>query len=88
MKKFIIITSIFEPTEAVRKFASLKDFQLVVVGDMKSPATWECENVVYLGVDDQKKMGFPILENLSYQGFNQLDHIHTTYASSIAFITY
>ena len=69
MKKFIIITSIFEPTEAVRKFASLKDFQLVVVGDMKSPPTWECENVVYLGVDDQKKMGFPILENLPFNHY-------------------
>ena len=45
---YIVITSIFEPTKAVKKFAQLKDYQLVVVGDKKSPENWESENVVYL----------------------------------------
>ena len=37
LKKFIVITSIFPPTEAVTAFSGLKDYQLVVVGDKKTP---------------------------------------------------
>jgi hypothetical protein len=50
----IVITSIFAPTEAVTKFASLSDYQLVVAGDKKSPANWSEPNVTYLSVTDQE----------------------------------
>jgi len=50
MKKYIIITSIFEPTLAVKKFSELKDFNVVVVGDKKSPAQYNCDNVTFLPV--------------------------------------
>jgi len=50
--KFIIITSIFQPTEAVQVFAQMSDFQLVVVGDKKTPKDWNCPNVIFLPVDD------------------------------------
>ena len=53
MKQFIVITSIFEPTLAVQKFASLSDYQLVVVGDLKTPTNWNFPNVTYLGVVEQ-----------------------------------
>ncbi|MBU2018621.1 MAG: DUF288 domain-containing protein [Bacteroidetes bacterium] len=69
MKKFIVITSIFAPTEAIRKFAALPDYQLVVVGDLKSPKEWKLDNVVYLGVEDQKKLNYPILKNLPFNHY-------------------
>lgn len=53
MKKFIVITSIFKPTEAIETFAALKDYQLIVVGDKKTPANWKYPGVVYLNVADQ-----------------------------------
>lgn len=53
LKKYIVITSIFHPTEAVRAFAARKDYQLIVVGDRKSPADWQQDGVVYLNVEDQ-----------------------------------
>ncbi len=36
MKKFIVITSIAE-TEAIKEYASMKDWKLIVVGDRKGP---------------------------------------------------
>lgn len=58
MRKFIVITTIQEPTEAVRAFARLKHWQLVVVGDKKTPAGWQCEKAVYLPPVAQKKYDF------------------------------
>lgn len=51
--KFVIITSINAPTEAVREFAAWQGWTTVVVGDRKSPPSWACEGVVYLGLDEQ-----------------------------------
>jgi hypothetical protein len=52
-KKFIVITSIFNPTEAIEAFSSLEDYHLVVVGDKKTPAGWHHKNCTYLNVEDQ-----------------------------------
>lgn len=57
IKKFIVITSIFNPTKAVVDFAAKQDYTLVVAGDKKSPADWKCDNVVYLDVDAQIALG-------------------------------
>ena len=51
--RFIIITSINPPTDAIRSFASWLGWTTVVVGDRKSPRDWHHENVVYLSVEDQ-----------------------------------
>ena len=53
LKKFIVITSIFKPTEAIGAFSKLKDHHLIVVGDKKTPADWHYENCTYLNTDAQ-----------------------------------
>ncbi len=57
--KFLIITSIFSPTKAVKKFANKKDWKVVVVGDKKTPADWELPGVIYLNLELQEKL-FPL----------------------------
>ncbi len=37
MKKVIVTTTINPPTEAIKRFASMKDWHLLVVGDLKTP---------------------------------------------------
>ncbi|RKS45124.1 uncharacterized protein DUF288 [Gillisia mitskevichiae] len=71
MKKSIIITSIFDPTEAIKAFAQLKDYNLIVIGDKKSPENWSCENVTYLSVNDQNKLNFQILKFLPYDHYSR-----------------
>ncbi|MFI5131055.1 MAG: STELLO glycosyltransferase family protein [Chitinophagales bacterium] len=53
MKKFIVITSIFNPTEAIEAFSKLSDYRLVVVGDKKTPADWHYTNCTFLNVEAQ-----------------------------------
>ena len=69
MNKAIVITSIFKPTEAVEKFSKLTDFQLIVVGDRKTPADWACENVVYLSVEKQSELGGRLDKTLPYNHY-------------------
>jgi hypothetical protein len=69
MKKAIVITSIFHPTEAVIAFSKMNDHQLIVVGDKRTPANWKCENVKYLSVSMQEKLDFEIARILPFNHY-------------------
>ncbi|ALW87125.1 hypothetical protein AUC43_19815 [Hymenobacter sedentarius] len=67
----IVITSIFAPTKAVKKFASFNRYKLVVVGDKKSPAHWQEDNVTYLSVAAQEAAGFRISQKLPFNHYGR-----------------
>ena len=71
MKKFIVITSIFAPTEAIRAFASREGYQLVVVGDRKTPADWAYPGVVYLNVEDQMGLNPELAAAIPYNHYGR-----------------
>lgn len=55
---FIVVTSIFPPTTGVRALAQLSDWQVVVVGDRKTPPEWEVDGVTYLSPEMQDELEF------------------------------
>ena len=69
MKHAIVITTIFEPSEAVQAYAGLCDRQLIVVGDKKTPADWACEGVDYLSVERQGLVGPDLAKVLPYNHY-------------------
>lgn len=69
MNSFIVITSIFDPTDAVKNFSRLTDHSLVVVGDKKSPKTWNCSNTKFLSVEEQEKMNIELIKVLPYNHY-------------------
>jgi hypothetical protein len=81
MKKCIVITTIYEPTEAVLAFAGLKDYQLVVAGDTKTKEGWHCEGATYLSVNDQRETANHLNQLLPY---NHYSRKMTGYLYSIA----
>jgi glyoxylase-like metal-dependent hydrolase (beta-lactamase superfamily II) len=56
MDKFIVITSIFQPTEAIEKFAKLKGWKVIVVGDKKTATDWSYPGVTYLSPEGQNEV--------------------------------
>ncbi len=69
MKKYIIITSIFKPTQAVIDFAAMADYKLIVVGDKKSPKNWFVENVEFVSVEEQEESGFRLSKSMPYNHY-------------------
>ena len=54
-RKIIVTTSINPPTEALLKFAKMKNWKLLVVGDLKTPKDFRIDNAIYMGPDEQEK---------------------------------
>jgi hypothetical protein len=64
VKKYIVTTTINEPTEALIKFSKLDDWQLVVVGDLKTPhSSYNELSCVYLSPTKQEEL-YPELSQL------------------------
>lgn len=54
-RKYVVITSIHEPTAAIRAFREWDGWEVVVVGDRKTPiGLWNLDGVTYLGMDRQR----------------------------------
>lgn len=71
MSKFIIITSIQAPTEAVKKFAEFSDWKFVLVGDKKTPDSWSWENVTYLSPHDQLQLPYNVVKKLPWNHYSR-----------------
>jgi hypothetical protein len=52
MKKIIVTTTINPPTQAILKYQAMPDWELIVVGDLKTPL-YPLENGLYLSPDQQ-----------------------------------
>ncbi len=59
MKKVIVSTTINAPTEAIKLFDSaFTDWDLIVIGDNKTPRDYKLERGKYYSPDDQNKLSF------------------------------
>jgi hypothetical protein len=66
--RWIVLTTIAAPTEAVRRFAAIEGWSMVAVGDKKTPNNWRHPDVVFISRDEQ--------ETLSYQTVRYLPDNH------------
>lgn len=69
--KYIIITTIAHPTEAVKKFSKLDNYKLIVVADKKTPTNWKLENCHYISMDEQDKSSLSIISELPYNHYSR-----------------
>lgn len=55
MKKVIVTTTINPPTEAIKRFQELKDWELVVVADKKTPLNYKLKRGIFITCEMQEK---------------------------------
>ena len=53
MKKFIVTTTINSPTQAILKYDNMKDWNLIVVGDLNTPKNYKLKRGIYFSPSEQ-----------------------------------
>lgn len=73
IEKFLVITTINAPNDAIKKFAALGDWQIVLIGDRKSPVCERApmDRVTFLSIEDQKSLGFRVHDELPYNHYGR-----------------
>jgi len=68
--KFIIITTVNQPTEGIKKIAEYKkDWVLIIVADKKTPDNWCCNNTHFISVTDQIQFGSEYVRHCPWNNY-------------------
>jgi len=65
MKKYIVSTSINPPTDAIKQFDSMDDWNLIVIGDRKTPE-FKLENGRYVSPEEQEVLEFESVKHIPW----------------------
>ena len=71
MEKVAVITTINHPTETVERLSLLSDWDVVVVGDKKTPEDWSYKKVHYLSPRKQEELGYSTFHNLPWNHYSR-----------------
>ena len=67
----IVITTINPKTQAVNQFEKMSDWHLLLVGDIKSHAIENSNNLTFLSVERQKKLDFALVQHCPYHHYTR-----------------
>jgi len=65
-RKVIVTTTIHPVTEAIEKFQKIPDWELIVVGDQKTPADYRLERGLYLTPEMQEKYDLELSDAIGW----------------------
>ena len=66
MKKVIVTTTINSPTKAIDLFESMEDWELVVIGDKKTPADYKLKTGQYISPSEQESYDKDLSEAIGW----------------------
>ena len=66
MKKIIVTTTINHPTKAVDLFQSMDDWELVVIGDKKTPKGYKLKKGIYVSPEEQEQYDKPLSDAIGW----------------------
>jgi hypothetical protein len=69
MNQWIVITTVYPPTEGVRRFSQLEGWRTIVVGDKKTPTGWACEGIRFTSSKEQETMPWKITKHLPWNHY-------------------
>jgi hypothetical protein len=71
MKKFIVTTTINPPTEAIEKYDRKSGWQLIVIGDKKTPKDYSLKNGLYVSPEDQEKINTELSDAIGWNSIQR-----------------
>ncbi|KAK1386622.1 putative glycosyltransferase STELLO1 [Heracleum sosnowskyi] len=57
------------PSESLRKVSKIKGWQVLAIGNSRTPDDWNLKGTIFLSLQDQVKLGFRVVDYLPYGSF-------------------
>lgn len=68
-KCYVIITSIQKYTDQVYKFSEIREWQVLVIGDKKTPQQPNHNNIIFLPIEEQELLTYAIAKCMPYNHY-------------------
>ncbi|KAD4584696.1 hypothetical protein E3N88_22297 [Mikania micrantha] len=68
-EQWIIVSVSHYPTDSIKKMVKIKGWQVLAVGNSKTPNDWDLKGAIFLSIEEQAKLGFRIIDFLPYDSY-------------------
>ncbi|XP_058225310.1 probable glycosyltransferase STELLO1 [Rhododendron vialii] len=67
--RWVVVSVSDYPSDSLRALVKIKGWQVVAVGNSRTPADWELKGVIFLSMEEQANLGFRVVDYLPYESY-------------------
>ncbi|GFP92227.1 hypothetical protein PHJA_001366800 [Phtheirospermum japonicum] len=68
-EKWIVVSVSDYPSDPLRKLTKIKGWQVLAIGNSRTPKDWNLKGAIYLSLDVQAQLGFRVVDHLPYDSY-------------------
>ncbi|XP_009349887.2 probable glycosyltransferase STELLO2 [Pyrus x bretschneideri] len=68
-EKWVVVSVSDYPSDSLKKLVKLKGWQVLAIGNSKTPSDWSLKGAIFLSLEQQAQLGFRVLEYLPYDSY-------------------
>ncbi|XP_062117728.1 probable glycosyltransferase STELLO1 [Humulus lupulus] len=68
-ERWIIVSVSDYATDSLRKLVKTKGWQVLAIGNSKTPSDWSLKGAIFLSLEEQAKLGFRVVDFLPYDSY-------------------
>ncbi|KAL6987140.1 Sugar transporter [Sarracenia purpurea var. burkii] len=68
-ERWIVVSVSNYPTDSVRGLAKIKGWQVLAIGNSKTPRDWNLKGTIFLSLEQQSQLGFRVVDYLPYDSY-------------------
>nr|GEW04855.1 probable glycosyltransferase STELLO1 [Tanacetum cinerariifolium] len=67
--QWIVVSVSTYPSNSLKRVVKIKGWQVVAIGNSKTPSDWSLKGTIFLSLEEQAKLGFRVVDYLPYDSF-------------------
>ncbi|PON57534.1 hypothetical protein TorRG33x02_293720 [Trema orientale] len=67
--RWIVVSVSDHPSDSLRKLVKVKKWQVLAIGNSRTPSDWELKGAIFLSLEEQANLGFRVLDHLPYDSY-------------------
>ncbi|KAK4759440.1 hypothetical protein SAY87_022571 [Trapa incisa] len=68
-ESWIVVSVSGPPSDSLRSLVRIKGWQVLAIGNSKTPADWSLKGAIFLSLEQQANLGFRVMKYLPYDSF-------------------
>ncbi|GMJ02334.1 STELLO1 [Hibiscus trionum] len=68
-EQWIIVSVSSYPSDALQKMVKIKGWQVLAIGNSRTPRDWSLKGAIFLSLDMQASLGFRVVDHLPYDSY-------------------
>lgn len=68
-ERWIVVSVSTQPTDSLRSLVKIKGWQVLAVGNSRTPPDWSLKGAIYLSLEQQASLGFRVVNYLPYDSY-------------------